>query len=37
MNWEIRIDVRELPCVKQIADGNLLYSAGGSALCSEVT
>ena len=30
MNWEIRIDVHVLPCVKQIASGNLLYSTGNS-------
>ena len=35
MNWEIRIDICKLPCVKQIASGNLLYSTGTQlgALC----
>ena len=28
MNWEIGVDVCVLPCVKQIAGGNLLYSTG---------
>ena len=37
MNWEIGIDVCALPCVKQIASGNLLYSAGSSAQWSVVT
>ena len=37
MNWEIGIDVCALPCVKQIASGNLLYSAENSAPCSVVT
>ena len=37
MNWEIGIDVCVLPCVKQIARGNLLYSTGSSASCSVVT
>ena len=32
MNWEIRIDIYTLPCVKEIASGNLLYSTGSSAL-----
>ena len=32
--WEIRIDIYTLPCVTQIASGNLLYSTGSSpALC----
>ena len=31
MNREIGIDVYALLCVKQIASGNLLYSAGSSA------
>ena len=31
MNWEIRSDIDTLPCVKQIASGNLLYSTGSSA------
>ena len=37
MNWEIGIDVCALPCVKQLASGNLLYSAGSSTRCSGVT
>ena len=37
MNWEIRIDVHVLPCVKQIASGNLLYSTGSSVQCSVMT
>ena len=36
-NWEIRIDIYTLPCVKQIASGNLLYSTGSSAWCSVMT
>ena len=28
INREIRIDIYTLPCVKQIASGNLLYSTG---------
>ena len=28
MNWEIAIDVCALPCVKEIASRNPLYSAG---------
>ena len=28
MNWEIRIDIYTLQCVKQIPSGNLLYSTG---------
>ena len=37
MNWEIGIDICALPRVKQIASGNVLYSAGSSARCSVVT
>ena len=37
MNWEIEMDMYTLPCVKQIASGNLLYSTGKSAQCSVVT
>ena len=37
MDWEIRIDIYTLPCVKQITSGNLLYSIGGSAGCSVMT
>ena len=36
-NWEIRFDINTLPCVKQIAGGNLLYSTGSSAQCSVTT
>ena len=31
MNWEIKTDIYTLPCVKQIASWNLLYSTGSSA------
>ena len=37
MNWEIRIDVYTLPCVKLIASGKLLHSTGRSARCSVMT
>ena len=37
MNWEIRVDVYKLPCVKYRASGKLLYSTGNSAQCSAVT
>ena len=37
MNWEIGTDIYTLPCVKQIASGNLLYSTRSSAWCSTVT
>ena len=37
MNWEIGIDILTLPCVKQIASGNLLYITGSSARCSVIT
>ena len=33
-NWEIGTDIYTLPCVKQLASGNLLYGAGSSVLCS---
>ena len=33
MNWEIGVDIYTLPCVKQIASGNLLYSTGAQ-LCA---
>ena len=36
-NWEIKIDIYTLPCVKQVASGNLLYSTGSSAQCSVMT
>ena len=37
MKWEIGTGICALPCVKQRAGGNLLYSAGSSAWCSVVT
>ena len=37
MNWEFGIDIYTLPCVKQIASGNLLYSAGSSVWCFVMT
>ena len=37
MNWEIRIDMYTLPCVKYTVNGNLLYRIGRSALFSVVT
>ena len=36
-DWEIRTDIYTLPCVKQIANGKLLYSTGCSAQCSVMT
>ena len=36
-NWEIKIDIYTLPCVKQIARENLLQSTGSSAQCSVMT
>ena len=37
MSWEIGTDVDALLCVKQIASGSLLYSAGSSAqLCDDL-
>ena len=36
-NWEIRFDINTLPCVKEIASGNVLYSTGSSAQCSVMT
>ena len=36
-NWEIRFDINTLPCVKQIASENLLYSTGSSTWCSVTT
>ena len=35
MNWEIGIDIHTLPCVNQVADGNLLYTTGKSAWCCD--
>ena len=37
MNWESSVDTYTLPCVKQIASGNLLCNTGSSARCSEMT
>ena len=37
MNWETGLKVCALPCVKQIASGKLLYTAGSSAQCSVMT
>ena len=37
MNWEIRIDMYTLPCVKHTVNGNPLYRRGRSALFSVVT
>ena len=34
-NLEIRIDIYTVPCVKQMAGGNLLQGAGSSARCSD--
>ena len=36
-NWEIRIDICILTCVKQIASGKLLQSTESSARCSVMT
>ena len=36
-NWEITFDINTLPCVKQIASGNLVYSTGSSAWFSLMT
>ena len=33
MNWEIRIDIYTLQCIKQIASGKLLYGTGSSVQC----
>ena len=36
-NWEIKFDINTLPCVKQIASGNQLYSTGSSTvLCDDL-
>ena len=34
-DWEIRIEICTLTCIKQIASGKLLQSAGSSARCSD--
>ena len=33
-NWEVSTDMRTLPCVKQTASGEPLYSTRSSAQCS---
>ena len=30
MNWEIRVDIHTLLCIKKIMSDNLLYNAGNS-------
>ena len=37
MNWEIRFEIRTLPCVKQVASGEVSHNIGSSALCSMMT
>ena len=37
INWEIRLDIYTLLCVKRIASGKLLWSTGSSAQCSVMT
>ena len=37
INWEIRLDIYTLPCVKRIASGKPLWSTGSSAQCSVMT
>ena len=36
-NWEIRINIRTRPCVKETASRTLLYSIGNSAPGSVMT
>ena len=36
-NWDSSIGIYTIPCVKEIAGGNLLYSIGSSAWRSVVT
>ena len=36
-NWEIGIDIKTSPCVKQRASGNLLCDTGSSAHSSVIT
>ena len=36
-NWERRVDIDTLPCVKKITSGKLPYSTGSLALCSAMT
>ena len=35
VNWEIGIDIYTLLCIKQLTNGNLLYSTGNSTQCSK--
>ena len=35
-NWEIKIDIYTLLCVKLIASGKLPYSTGSSVLCDDL-
>ena len=37
MNWEIRLDIHTVPCIRQMASGKLLYSTESLAQCSVVT
>ena len=37
MNWESRLDIRTLPCIKQIASRKLLYSIESPAWCSAMS
>ena len=37
MNWKMKIDTNILPCIKQSASGELLYSTGSSAHRSVMT
>ena len=37
MKSESSTGVPPLPCLKQVASGKLLYSTGGSTLCSVMT
>ena len=36
MNWEIKTDVCALPCIKQIASGNLLYRTRSSVFFDDL-
>ena len=37
LNWEINTEIHTSPCVKQIANGKLLYNTRNSACCSVKT
>ena len=37
MNWEIRIDIYTLLCIKEKSNENLLYGTGKSTQCSVLT